>query len=45
MTQNTGATHEIELLVFFACTDVAAFTVEVALAVGLDSAMIVDFKS
>ena len=44
MIQNTGASHDMELLDCFACTDVA-FTVEVALAVGLDSAMIVDFKS
>jgi hypothetical protein len=43
MIQNTGASHEIEFPDFFACTDVA-FTVEVALAVGLDSAMIVNFS-
>jgi hypothetical protein len=43
MIQNTGAIHEIALLDFFGCTEVA-FTVDVVLAVGLDSAMIVDFS-
>ena len=38
-----GASHEIALLDFFACTDVVE-TFAVVAAVGLDSAMIVDFS-
>jgi hypothetical protein len=43
MTHKTGASQDMALLDFFGCTDVA-FTVEVVLAVGLDSAMIVNFS-
>ena len=43
MIHNTGASQEIALLDFFVCTDVA-LAVEVVLAVGLDSAMIVNFN-
>ena len=38
-----GASHDIALLLFFACTDVEAFAV-VEFAVGLVSAMIVILK-